>query len=1338
MMKHKVLQPFAFILALWLLLSSMPVSAFAELLELETQPMGDQTVYVLAEDTTKRSEFEKHYYCSDGTFVAVTYPEAVHYKDDNGEWIDVDMRLASDASAASYEGQSGDFKTVFSTPCTGGDASVMANGVSAVTPAVSMQSGEYTLSWSLTGTKAAASAGTSTYALNPAADGGETIMSASADTQIQVLGEMKTAEPALSVQKIPVTDPDAFALPSASNQILYENIFGEDQNVSVRYSVTQNRIEEDFLITAPTDMTSFSMQVECTGLTPVLNLDNSVDFLDNNGEMVYHVSTPYLADAAFSVSYDVQVTLTEQDGVCTITYTPDAEWMNAPEREYPIMLDPAVTTQNYDYAISDTHVVEGDDTWYYTNQYLDINQSAGVRKAAIFRFNDLPQIEPGMPIHSATFKLSSYTTLSPIVLKLDSLIQGFDMLMDNYDDWNMMLKNRIDTVTFPTGTSTFTFDISTCITDMYDGVIGREFSVALADPYSTSYVAPIFSMDSNWGNSLKPCLIIEYGYELTDNLLVGDDILIQNASSDGYLCPNSGLIGDGNLVLHAPATIPSQNRRFTLKHNTVTGGYQFEYNLYTDNSGVCVSADALTNYVQMQGSTNVPTNVSREWLIIPVGTSTFKIALASDTRYVMTAVGEKTDYIANPDSATGGYVSITKCTGTPTEAQLWHIYKNGSLVYNHAKEILVDNGTYYLNQDDTGMFLRSSGSQVDTTRGRVDGLGISIAWRITWINGDFYILQNPADTTQALTDNRLGGVSMTPIGTTYSDAQKWIFSKTAYGYVLINEGTHRTLKIGNGTDDWDLVKCTEYVELNANIAFEDHIIALGETGTANTAQPIPNNTTYALLNKNFTYTSLNPNVVIVDQNTGEFQGVNRGTAQITAMHEVTGITKTFNVTVEKKAIIIVPGFAGSVLQMGNLHPYYPVVSRYNNNNLNNAKSMDVFSMQRLIMMGNGGEEAKVAFKEILSLLENISTSYDVEAAINQYVDEDSTQMYIDAIESMVLLTTLKMFHDYNFSFHLNPKPFNLLESEDSMDKYGVGNVYKDLYGELKRITETNEEYRYYEVTLFTYDWRQSCANSANMLNSFIETNAYDNVILVCHSTGGLVGDGYLSIGESQREKVEKYITFGTPHWGTTLTPAVCLTGDVDAFIEGPDDENGNQSFWLNLGDYLLKQTLVRWLVAKFPSIYELMPTEQYVIASGGYIMNKDTKDFLSYEETKNMIAACMPGYESTLMEAAEDFHDSLYLPNTVHVVSYVDRSYFVYSVDIDSVDIITFEDGPLLVYGDIDYSVDKTGDSVVPGISATMNYGSFSFLEPVQHDHMNMIYKNNNNDLERILGNIFV
>ena len=80
----------AFIIAL----ASAPIQAIAlgienmeqiEENEIDTGYEIDKDVFLVEEDLSKRGQFEKHYLCSDGTYVSVTYPEAIHYLDDNGK-----------------------------------------------------------------------------------------------------------------------------------------------------------------------------------------------------------------------------------------------------------------------------------------------------------------------------------------------------------------------------------------------------------------------------------------------------------------------------------------------------------------------------------------------------------------------------------------------------------------------------------------------------------------------------------------------------------------------------------------------------------------------------------------------------------------------------------------------------------------------------------------------------------------------------------------------------------------------------------------------------------------------------------------------------------------------------------------------------------------------------------------------------------------------------------------------------------------------------------------------------------------------------------------------------
>ena len=67
---------------------------------------------ISAEDVSKRGAFEKHYLLSDGSFIAVAYPEEIHCLGEDGTWQEIDNRLYHDASSRIVNGQ-GDFAVSF-------------------------------------------------------------------------------------------------------------------------------------------------------------------------------------------------------------------------------------------------------------------------------------------------------------------------------------------------------------------------------------------------------------------------------------------------------------------------------------------------------------------------------------------------------------------------------------------------------------------------------------------------------------------------------------------------------------------------------------------------------------------------------------------------------------------------------------------------------------------------------------------------------------------------------------------------------------------------------------------------------------------------------------------------------------------------------------------------------------------------------------------------------------------------------------------------------------------------------------------------------------------------
>ena len=207
----------------------------------------------------------------------------------------------------------------------------------------------------------------------------------------------------------------------------------------------------------------------------------------------------------------------------------------------------------------------------------------------------------------------------------------------------------------------------------------------------------------------------------------------------------------------------------------------------------------------------------------------------------------------------------------------------------------------------------------------------------------------------------------------------------------------------------------------------------------------------------------------------------------------------------------------------------------------------------------------------------------------------------------------------------------------------------------------------------------------------------------------------MAIDEYQREKVEKYVSYGTPHWGTTIAPVVCLTGRIDYFF---GEASSDTTWWEDIGYSLITEVIVQYVLAKFPSVYEAFPTAQYINATGGYLKYEDEELCTTYSSTKAVIASHMKGYNSLLMSSAEEFHNSLYIGNQ-HVTNFTDRV-LVYSNALYTVRYVMYDPiiGRFFWYS---VSTSVSGDSIVPSVSATMNFESESQDVSGNIDHMEII-----------------
>ena len=109
-------------------------------------------------------------------------------------------------------------------------------------------------------------------------------------------------------------------------------------------------IKEDIQIADASQPSSFSFDLSASsGLSPKLTKDGSIEFFDREGKIAVALPAPLLSDAGPSQlipSRAAQYTLTgEGEGHWRLTVEVDREWLEAPDRQFPVSLDPTLTIE---------------------------------------------------------------------------------------------------------------------------------------------------------------------------------------------------------------------------------------------------------------------------------------------------------------------------------------------------------------------------------------------------------------------------------------------------------------------------------------------------------------------------------------------------------------------------------------------------------------------------------------------------------------------------------------------------------------------------------------------------------------------------------------------------------------------------------------------------------------------------------------------------------------------------------------------------------------------------------------------------------------------------------
>ena len=751
-------------IAIIMILMSLPIQAIALSLSEDATVQEQATdietmseeVFVLAEDVTKRGEFEKHFYCSDGTFMAVTYPEAVHYLDDNNQWAEVDNSLLFNSNKGAYEVENGNFNVAFY------DGQRMDAGDMLATTdvtlsnqsnekLVSLKNGDSSLSWTLIASKEVNNnviSSNNISSLNPTIDDQANILTISSSASANVLGSTSKKTGNTTFEKINIRDEAAFNVTAMSNQVEYDSLFGENEGITVRYTIYHNRIEEDIFIEKKTDIKSFSMSVECEGLTPMLRNDNSVDFLDVNGEMVYHVSSPYTIDAAYSVSNDVDVALSVTNGKCIITYTPDDEWMNSSDRVYPIMLDPSVTTNGYTANIKDTYVEEGSVVNHSSEQFLYVGTNGNKKRAIILSIDSLPEIIGEYPILYASLNFNLiFNAERQTTVYMDLISDEYSVETATYSSYMYATKSGTEVSHVFEGDLSFCFSLTKYLYRIYNKEINNVFAIYL-DNLNNDTFRSIYSSEAPY--SQGPNLVINYGYKLPDGLDDGEIISIKTFSNF-YLHINNSSADDGTNIIGQQAQILTDYNKFIIDKDENTGGYVLQ-TVVNGSWGVLTATD--TGNVELS-SQYLPE--AQEWLISPINSTFFRIVLSSNPNIMLTMdilQGDGNNIVVTED------VSSEVDNPSGWLYQMWNIYVDDSLLTVEYETHCVNTGVYFIS-DNYGSFLsQKNDSLIDYDVNNLGNYDESIRWVITHLSSNEYTIQSYTDLSLYLKCDTNGNISL--------------------------------------------------------------------------------------------------------------------------------------------------------------------------------------------------------------------------------------------------------------------------------------------------------------------------------------------------------------------------------------------------------------------------------------------------------------------------------------------------------------------------------------------------------------------------------------------------
>lgn len=433
---------------------------------------------IVSEETAKRSENEKHFKLEDGSFVIAQYPDAVHYEDETGNWIDIDNTLIAEEAADAndfdgYTNKDNDF-----------NVKLAEDGKDHL---LRIEEDDFSISMKL-----------------DEEDATQSIIAVENNNNVATITDD------ISVEE---KNDQTMQLDKLTSKAEYSDIL---PGVDIEYTVQSNGIKEYIVVNERQDEYVFSFELELGNLIVSENEDGSISLLTSNGEEKYVIPTPYMFDAIEHYSDAVTYSITTiGSGKYTLTVTADEEWINNADIVLPVKIDPSVIKKQTTNTIIDTFVSENKPIEdFNSNEYLRIgydgtNGTYGKTRSYI-RWNLPSRLNGSYVITSAYLNLTQeeYTRSYNPIIEARRVTEQWTETSINWENQPEFSNAALDYLTvYDTNTTpNIKLDITKAVADMLN--TGTNLGIVLKAKNETPLNMAVFNSSANAAD--KPSIEIYY------------------------------------------------------------------------------------------------------------------------------------------------------------------------------------------------------------------------------------------------------------------------------------------------------------------------------------------------------------------------------------------------------------------------------------------------------------------------------------------------------------------------------------------------------------------------------------------------------------------------------------------------------------------------------------------------------------------------------------------------------------------------------------------------------------------------------------------------------------